>query len=295
MEPREGTCRLAAAPLDRTVRCSGSPQPSGCSRLTSGTCRSRRAASPDPSRTLGALRDRDFPRPGGRGLPARRPYARRADRPPGGRLGSGRHSRRIGRMCRRQGAGLPGRLRGAGRAGRTDEGLLFAMPTRSTASAMMKRVRRAYAATSTPARLAHGLAALDAFYAPPTTRIVSEHQDHLGARLRGVAGLLALQVALTAHGTVEVGERRLDARSLVRHEAARVRDVDRGFAGLHHATLVSGSRIVDWVGWSCQAAIASPRRAVPSTSPGVPRTGLVARAGPMRACRQSPLRAPPGS
>jgi CRISPR-associated endonuclease/helicase Cas3 len=67
-------------------------------------------------------------------------------------------------------------------AARTDEGLLFALPTRSTASAMMKRVRGAYGTTANAARLAHGLAALDTFYAPPKTSIVSEHRDHLSAQ-----------------------------------------------------------------------------------------------------------------
>ncbi len=63
-------------------------------------------------------------------------------------------------------------------AARTDEGLLFALPTRSTASAMMKRVRVAYSSTANAACLAHGFAALDTFYAPPATRIVSEHAGH---------------------------------------------------------------------------------------------------------------------
>jgi CRISPR-associated endonuclease/helicase Cas3 len=67
-------------------------------------------------------------------------------------------------------------------AARTDEGLLFALPTRSTASAMMKRVRGAYGTTANAARLSHGLAALDTFYAPPKTSIVSEHRDHLSTQ-----------------------------------------------------------------------------------------------------------------
>lgn len=62
-------------------------------------------------------------------------------------------------------------------AARTDEGLLFALPTRATAGAMMRRVRDAYATTTNAARLAHGYAALDTFYAPRPTRVVSSHDD----------------------------------------------------------------------------------------------------------------------
>ncbi|NTW39884.1 MAG: CRISPR-associated endonuclease Cas3'', partial [Cellulomonadaceae bacterium] len=72
------------------------------------------------------------------------------------------------------------------------EGLLFALPTRSTASAMMGRVRAAYAATPNAARLAHGFAALDPFYAAPPTTIDSDgcsaHTDDLHGddRARGL-------------------------------------------------------------------------------------------------------------
>ena len=63
-------------------------------------------------------------------------------------------------------------------AARPGEGLLFALPTRSTASAMMKRVRGAFGQTVNAAKLAHGFATLDTFYAPPRATIVTEHGDH---------------------------------------------------------------------------------------------------------------------
>jgi CRISPR-associated endonuclease/helicase Cas3 len=52
------------------------------------------------------------------------------------------------------------------------EGLIFALPTRSTADAMMGRVHEAFKGTSNRANLSHGLAALNEFYAP--TQMVVE-------------------------------------------------------------------------------------------------------------------------
>ena len=63
-------------------------------------------------------------------------------------------------------------------AARVHEGLLFALPTRSTASAMMTRVRVPFGQTPNAAKLAHAFAALDTFYAPAQATLITEHADH---------------------------------------------------------------------------------------------------------------------
>jgi len=60
------------------------------------------------------------------------------------------------------------------------EGLIFALPTRSTADAMMDRVRAAFEGTSNRASLSHGYAVLNEFYAPPQLEVETSCEDHDG-------------------------------------------------------------------------------------------------------------------
>jgi len=60
------------------------------------------------------------------------------------------------------------------------EGLVFALPTRSTADAMMDRVRVAFEGTDNRASLSHGYAALNEFYAPPQVDVETSCEDHDG-------------------------------------------------------------------------------------------------------------------
>jgi len=60
------------------------------------------------------------------------------------------------------------------------EGLIFALPTRSTADAMMDRVRAAFEGTDNRANLSHGYSALNEFYAPPQVEVETSCEDHDG-------------------------------------------------------------------------------------------------------------------
>ena len=62
----------------------------------------------------------------------------------------------------------------------SSEGLIFALPTRSTADAMMDRVRAAFAGTSNRANLSHGFAALNEFYAPAQVEVETSCEDRDG-------------------------------------------------------------------------------------------------------------------
>jgi CRISPR-associated endonuclease/helicase Cas3 len=62
----------------------------------------------------------------------------------------------------------------------TTEGLIFALPTRSTADAMMDRVRAAFEGTRNRANLSHAYAVLNEFYAPPQREVETSCEDHDG-------------------------------------------------------------------------------------------------------------------
>jgi CRISPR-associated endonuclease/helicase Cas3 len=57
------------------------------------------------------------------------------------------------------------------------EGLIFALPTRSVADAMMDRLRTAFEGTANRANLSHGYAALNEFYAPPQVNVETSCED----------------------------------------------------------------------------------------------------------------------
>lgn len=61
-----------------------------------------------------------------------------------------------------------------------EEGIIFALPTRSTADAMMARVRGAFTGTANSANLSHGYAALNDFYAPPQVALDSDNDRACG-------------------------------------------------------------------------------------------------------------------
>jgi CRISPR-associated endonuclease/helicase Cas3 len=65
-------------------------------------------------------------------------------------------------------------------AASSTEGLIFALPTRSTADAMMDRVRNAFEGTDNRASLSHGYASLNEFYAPPQVDVETSCEDHDG-------------------------------------------------------------------------------------------------------------------
>lgn len=59
-----------------------------------------------------------------------------------------------------------------------EERLIFLLPTQATTNALMKRVQRAYSATSNVAALAHGLSSIEDFYAQPVTVFSDTCQGH---------------------------------------------------------------------------------------------------------------------
>ena len=91
---------------------------------------------------------------------------------------AGRLSRFMQEKVRDAGAGLVSVMAPTG-SGKTEaallrhaqrqERLLFLLPTQATANALMRRVQRAFAATSNVASLAHGLASVEDFYTTPIT------------------------------------------------------------------------------------------------------------------------------
>ena len=100
------------------------------------------------------------------------------------------------------------------------EGLIFALPTRSTADAMMDRVRTAFDGTENRANLSHGYAALNEFYAPPQVDVEASSDDHDG--LTPSAWLSGRLMSLLAPVTVSTCDQVLAAGIRQRWSAMRL-------------------------------------------------------------------------